>query len=171
METAQFTIVKGRYFIQVDNFGEDKTAVPAMAALARSILGQVAGEPADPALLSLLPKEKLIAGSERLVRGPVAFQPYFTFGEGDIFRQGGRIFGAVGEYLDDAGRWGGSSSGILLRRRPRLGPRNAVGPESPGLTPTLRSSSRGRRGFVFQDFKGGLAASGLRERGSKPSST
>ncbi len=152
-ETAQFTIIKGRYFIQVDNFGEDKTAVPAMAALARSILGQVADEPADPALLSLLPKEKLIAASERLIRGPVALQPYFTFGEGDIFRQGGTIFGAVGEYLDDTGRKFGEL--VIAYPAPEAALEVLSGVKA-GLDPYLKIVESGEAGFVFQDFKGGF---------------
>ena len=152
-ETTQFTIVKGRYFIQVDNFGEDKTAVPAMAVLAQSILGQVADEPADPGLLSLLTKEKLIAGSERLVRGPVALQPYFTFGEGDVFRQGGTIFGTVGEYLDDAGR---KSGRLVIGYPAEATALEVLSGVKAGLDPYLKIVESGEKGFVFEDFKGGF---------------
>jgi len=150
-ETAQFTILKGRYFIQVDNFGEDKAAVPAMTALARTILDQVPDEPIDPRLAALLPADHKIAGSERLIRGPVALQPFFTFGDGDIFRQGGKIFGMLAEYSDDTGR---KSSRFVIEY-----PGSQVATETfrglkENLDRYLKIIGTNGTAFVFEDFKG-----------------
>ena len=96
-EDVQLTILKGRYFVQVDNLGEVPASKAEAAALANAFLAGVAEEPALTPL-DLLPAEGRMPGSERLVRGPYGLQPYFTFGEGDILSLGGRIFGALAEY-------------------------------------------------------------------------
>jgi len=96
-EEAQLTMVKGRYFVQVDNLDDVPASRAEAVALANAFLAGVAEEmTATP--LDFLPAEGRIAGSERLIRGPYGLQPYFTFGEGDILSLGGRIFGALAEY-------------------------------------------------------------------------
>ncbi len=101
-EEAQLTIVKGRYFVQVDNLGDVPASKGEAVALANGFLGGVAEESAMTPL-GLLPAEGKVPGSERLVRGPYGLQPYFTFGEGDILSQRGRIFGALAEYRTAGG--------------------------------------------------------------------
>ena len=101
-EDVQLTIVKGRYFVQVDNLDDVPATRAEAAALANAFLGGVADE-GSPTPLDALPAEGRIAGSERLIRGPYALQPYFTFGEGDILSLGGRTFGALAEYRMPAG--------------------------------------------------------------------
>jgi hypothetical protein len=98
-EEAQLAILKGRYFIQVDNLGDVPASKAEAAALANAFLAGVAEESA-PTPLALLPAEGKVAGSERLVRGPYGLQPYFTFGEGDILQLGGKIFGVVANYRE-----------------------------------------------------------------------
>ncbi len=96
-EDVQLTILKGRYFVQVDNLGEVPASKAETVALANAFLAGVVEESALTPL-GLLPAEGKMPGSERLVRGPYGLQPYFTFGEGDILSLGGRIFGALAEY-------------------------------------------------------------------------
>ena len=96
-ELSQLTIVKGRYFVQVDNLGGVPASKAEAVALANAFLAGIAGESA-PTPLGLLPVEGKVPGSERLIRGPYGIQPYFTFGEGDILALGGSIFGALAEY-------------------------------------------------------------------------
>jgi hypothetical protein len=98
-EEAQVGILKGRYFIQVDNLGDVPASKAEAAALANAFLAGVAEEFA-PTPLDLLPAEGKVPGSERLVRGPYGLQPYFTFGEGDILQLGGKIFGVVANYRE-----------------------------------------------------------------------
>ena len=149
-ETAQFTIFKGRYFIQVNNFPKDEGAVPGMLALAKVILGQVADERPVPRLMALLPAEKKIAGSERLIRGPIALQPFFTFGEGDIFRQGGTIFGALAEYDEGSGS---KSSRFVVEYPSAEGALEAFRGLKANLDPYLKIVDSNATAFVFQDFK------------------
>jgi hypothetical protein len=96
-EEAQITIVKGRYFVQVDNLGDVPASKAEAAALANAFLSGVAAESA-PTPLDALPAEGRVPGSERLIRGPYGLQPYFTFGEGDILSLGGKVFGALANY-------------------------------------------------------------------------
>ncbi|OGD12713.1 MAG: hypothetical protein A2Y86_08270 [Candidatus Aminicenantes bacterium RBG_13_62_12] len=98
-EEAQIAIVKGRYFIQVDNLGDVPASRAEAVALANAFLAGVAEESALTPL-DALPAEGKVPGSERLVRGPYGLQPYFTFGEGDILSLGGRIFGALANYRE-----------------------------------------------------------------------
>jgi hypothetical protein len=93
----QLSVVKGEVFFQVNSFSGAEELVPTMVALAQQTAAGLGGkDPSDP--WRLLPKEGLIEGSERLVRGPFGLQAIFTFGEGDILQQGGRVFGVVGDY-------------------------------------------------------------------------
>ena len=98
-EEAQVSILKGRYFVQIDNLGNVPASRAEAAALANAFLAGVADESA-PTPLDLLPAEGRVPGSERLLRGPYGLQPYFTFGEGDILQLGGKIFGVVANYRE-----------------------------------------------------------------------
>ncbi|MDI6699565.1 MAG: hypothetical protein QME85_11635 [Candidatus Saccharicenans sp.] len=101
-EPTQFTILRERYFIHLNNFEGRKELFPAMLALAQATLQNL--PPDRPVtLLDYLPKENLVKNSERLIRGPYALQPIFTFGEGDILQLEGKVFGVVGSYRDEAG--------------------------------------------------------------------
>ena len=75
---------------------------PEAVALANAFLAGVAKE-SGMTPLDALPAGGKVPGTERLVRGPYGLQPYFTFGEGDILSQGGRIFGALAGYRTPAG--------------------------------------------------------------------
>jgi hypothetical protein len=149
-ETAQFTILKGRYFVQVNNFPKDERAVPAMLALAKTVLGQVPDERPDPRLAALLPEEKKLAGSERLIRGPIALQPFFTFGEGDIFRQERKILGALAEYDEGSGS---KSSRFVIEYPSAEGALEAFRGLKANLDPYLKIVGSNATAFVFQDFK------------------
>ena len=96
-EEAQVTIVKGRYFVQVDNLGDVPASKAEAAALANAFLAGVAAE-SGPTPLEALPSEGRVPGSERLIRGPYGLQSYFTFGEGDVLSLDGRVFGALASY-------------------------------------------------------------------------
>ncbi len=148
-EAAQFTILKGRYFLHVNNPSGRDDLVPAMAALAGRALETLPDErPAD--LFSMLPAEGLVPASALLFRGPVGLQSVATLGEGDILDQRGSLFGASGTYdgprtgrhslivvaYPDAARAAGAFGGLLAR-----------------LDPYLKVVKKGSTRFVFEDFK------------------
>ncbi len=158
-EEAQIAIIKGRYFIQVDNLGEVPASRAETVALANAFLAGVAEE-SVPTPLDALPAEGKVAGSERLVRGPYGLQPYFTFGEGDILSLGGRIFGALAEYRMP----GGAAFTRLVVLYPDADMvAAALAYLKANLDPYLKVTGDRSDGFDFVDFqarKGAVARSG-----------
>lgn len=158
-ENIQLTILKGRYFVQVDNLGEVPASKAETVALANAFLAGVSEESA-PTPLELLPAEGKVPGSERLVRGPYGLQPYFTFGEGDILSLGGRIFGALAGYR----RPDGSTFTLLVV--PYQDPDSAsaaLAHLKANLDPYLKVTGDRPDGFDFVDFqakKGSVLRSG-----------
>jgi len=101
-EDAQVIAIKGRYFLKVDNFEPGAALRPEMIALARTVLAQIP----DLALenpFSMLPDSGRVPGSERLIRGPVGLQPFYSLGEGDILELNGKIFGVLADYRSGEG--------------------------------------------------------------------
>ena len=95
---SQLSLVRGRCFVQINNFYGEEALVPDMVALANAT---VAAIPEDKPckLWQLLPDSGLVKGSVRLIRGQYAMQPIFTLGPGDMLLLDGRTFGVVGKYL------------------------------------------------------------------------
>jgi hypothetical protein len=158
-EEVQLTILKGRYFVQVDNLGEAAASRGEAAALANVFLAGVAGETA-PTPLDVLSADGKVAGSERLIRGPYGLQPYFTFGEGDILSLGGRVFGALAAYrMPD----GPSYTRLVVPYPDPAAAAAALAHLRANLDPYLKVTADRPDGFDFTDFqekKGRVARSG-----------
>ncbi len=158
-EEVQLTILKGRYFIQVDNLGEVPASTADAVALANAFLAGVAEEKAATPL-GALPVEGKVAGSERLVRGPYGLQPYFTFGEGDILSLGGRIFGALAAYRMPNGR---TFTRLIVPYSDLEAAAAALAHLKANLDPYLKVTADRPDGFDFVDFqakKGAVTRSG-----------
>ncbi len=149
-EAAQFTILKGNYFVLIDNPEEDKGLVPAMTALAAAFLAQVPSRPPNPRLWEPLPKEKRIAGSERLIRGPIGLQPFYTFGDGDILGLGGRIFGVLANYDEGGGQ---ASTRLAIVYPAAAEARNIFLGLRANLDPYLKVLDGRETAFSFVDFR------------------
>ncbi len=148
-EAIQFTIVKGRYFLHVNNASGHEDLIPAMTALANRALETVPDErPAN--LLSMLPADGLVPGSANLFRGPIGLQAVYTLGEGDILDQRGDVFGASGVYDDPRT---GSSSLILVSYPDAARAAAAFAGLVSRLDPYLTVLQRVESAFVFKDFK------------------
>ena len=158
-EETQIAIIKGRYFIQVDNLGDRPASKAEAVALTNAFLAGVAEESALTPLNSL-PAEGKVAGSERLIRGPYGLQPYFTFGEGDILSLGGRIFGALAEYrMSD----GAAFTRLIIPYPDPDAAAAALAYLRANLDPYLKVTGDRPDGFDFVDFqskKGSVALSG-----------
>src|SRR4030042_5721579 len=101
-DKTQFTILKDRAFIHVNNLDGREALLPVMVDLARGLLKSIPqGEPVT--LLDELPQEGRVTGSERLIRGPYALQSVFTLGEGDPLGLEGKIFALAADYRDQEG--------------------------------------------------------------------
>jgi hypothetical protein len=149
-EEAQVAIVKGRYFIQVDNLGDIPASKAEAAALANAFLAGVEEESA-PTPLYLLPAEGKVPGSERLIRGSYGLQPYFTFGEGDILQLGGKIFGVVANYRD---RPDAVSLRFIIPYSEETQAGSVYANLLANLDPYLKVLENRERAFVFEDHSG-----------------
>ncbi len=140
----QFTVVKDRYFFQVNNFSGDKELLPVMKMLAVNVLKQI---PEDPRvkLLQILPSRHLVPGSELVIRGPYALQKIYTFGEGDILLLQGKIFAAAADYI--------GYTLILIPYPDRKTAGAAFQNLISNLDPYLNIISRREKGFIFKDFQ------------------
>lgn len=98
-DSYQLMMIKGRYFLKVNNFTGNDALRPAMVKLATLTLEQVKGiEPGN--LFSVLPQENRVKGSELLFRGMYSLQAIVTLGEGDILLLDNKIFGLSAQYKD-----------------------------------------------------------------------
>jgi hypothetical protein len=148
-EEAQMTILKGRWFVQVDNMGDEPAAKAEAVALANAFLAGVADE-AAVSPLNALPVPDKIPGSERLIRGPYGLQPYFTFGEGDILSQGGKVFGALAEYKSPGGETGFR---LIVRYPTPAAAAAALAYLRANLDPYLKVTAERPDGFDYVDFQ------------------
>jgi hypothetical protein len=148
-EAAQFTILKGRYFVHVNNPSAREALVPAMTALTARALEALPDErPAN--LLSMLPADGLVPGSGILFRGPVGLQSVVTLGEGDILNQRGIVFGASAVY--DEQRSGPYSLIVVAYPDPARASAAFSGLAA-RLDPYLKILDKGSSRLVFEDFK------------------
>ncbi|MBM3312560.1 MAG: hypothetical protein FJY80_13765, partial [Candidatus Aminicenantes bacterium] len=149
-EETQAAVLKGRFFIRINNFDSIPGARPVMAALANAFLSSVPEEEtSDP--FRPLPAEGRVPGSERLIRGPLSLQPYFTFGEGDILSQGGKIFGLLAEYRAADGS---TYDEMRVDYGDEKAQAAAYSHLSANLDPYLKITERSEAGFSFLDFQG-----------------
>jgi len=158
-EEIQLTILKGRYFIQVDNLGEVPAWTTEAVALANAFLAGVAEEKAVTPIGSL-PAEGKLAGSERLIRGPYGLQPYFTFGEGDTLSLGGRTYGALAAYRMPGGA---SFTRLVVPYPDPEASAAALAHLKANLDPYIKVTADRPDGFDFVDFqakKGTVVRSG-----------
>jgi hypothetical protein len=157
---SQFTILKGKHFILVNNFGADQTLRPAMVALAKAVLDFVSDERVLSGVLERLPKNGLLPGSERLFRGPVALQPIFTFGEGDILELRGKTFGALADYRESSGAV--FSRLIVPYPAPKLA-RSAFQNLRANLDPYLKIVKARDDSLIFMDYRNKFGVVELKE--------
>ncbi|MDZ7264117.1 MAG: hypothetical protein ONB16_05995 [candidate division KSB1 bacterium] len=145
----QINIVKGSYFIQVNSFAGREDLIPAAAELAQQLLASIA-QGAQVKIFDGLPKKNLIAGSERIIRGPYSLQSIFTFGEGDIFQLKGKSFGVFGNYRDEDRR---GYSQLVIQYPDVAGAQAAFQNLLKNLDPYLRVVAQNDTTFIFQDFE------------------
>jgi len=93
----QYTIMKGYYFVKVNNFNGNTALQPVMQQLARLTLAQIdARTPAD--LFAQLPTRYQVDGSKLLLRGLYSFQSVYSLGEGDMLQLKNKIFAVTAQY-------------------------------------------------------------------------
>jgi len=149
-DKTQFTILKGRFFVHINNPDGSESLLPVMVDLARALMKSLPqGEPVI--LLDELPQQNKVPGSERLFRGPYALQSIFTFGEGDVFELQGRVFALAADYSDQEGE---PSTRLIIPYPDELRAASAFRNLLEKLDPYLRLIGKGDRGLAFTDYRG-----------------
>ena len=146
----QLTMLQGDCFVQVNNFAGADSLVPFAVALGRAALTSIPAAEPEP-LLARLPQDGLIPGSERLVRGPFGLEPIYTFGQGDILRLGGRVFGVIGTYRNGQDE---TIRRLLIDYPATKEARVAFEHLLANLDSHLEVVSRAPAAFAFRDYRG-----------------
>lgn len=145
----QMPILRGSYFVLINNSHGEKRLLPAMKALAGEVKKSL---PAEKALnvFEILPKENLVKDSELMFRGPCALQQIFIFGRGDVLKLQGRIFGYAGDYR---GSDGSSYTRLIIPYPDQKAAADAYNNLISSLDSEMTVLSRTDRGFTFSDFE------------------
>ncbi|MCP4633681.1 MAG: hypothetical protein GY855_12200 [candidate division Zixibacteria bacterium] len=149
--SSQYSIVRDKYFIQVNNFSFEQELIPDMTSLANHTLLNIFDNPIIE-ILNKLPSENLIPGSQRLIRGQYALQPIYTFGKGDILQLKGEVFGIVGDYNDDSGDF--SHTKIIIPYGDDKKAVSAYNHLINNLDQYIKIIDKTTYRFVFKDFSG-----------------
>ncbi len=100
----QLMFVRSRYFVIVNNLSGSE----ALAAVQVKFASYVASKlpPASPVVeLQTLPREGMVPGSARLVRGPYGLQAVYTLGDGDILLLQKKLTAATADYKSPKGAY------------------------------------------------------------------
>ena len=100
----QVLAVRGEVFVQISNASGNPENQSVMLALLSKLAEQIPDSPPKP-ILDLLPSKNRISGTEKIIRGPYALEPVYTFGEGDVLQLSGKIFAVTGEYMNGGDRY------------------------------------------------------------------
>jgi hypothetical protein len=145
----QLLMVRDRYVVIVGNGTGSASAAAALVEFARAIAARLpAARPANA--LGVLPTPRLIAGSQRIIRGPVALSALVTLGDGDILRLGGKVSAVAGSYDGD-----GDRTALIIADYPDAAAAEAAFSNVAGrldreLVPVARTEAR----LVFRDRDG-----------------
>jgi hypothetical protein len=151
----QLQLQRGRYYVIVNNVSGGAASAPVLVAAASAVAKAIPADGAVPAL-ALLPPTGLVAGSERIVRGPVTLQAIFTLGDGDILSLGGTLTAVAGDYKDAAGAW----TTVVCEYPTPARAEAALVYLAGHLDRYLKLTSKTANRLIFQDFekKFGVAA-------------
>ena len=155
----QIALLKGNYFIFVNNFSGREDLLPVMTTLAERIGAVI---PAGSAVreLDILPAENLVPATALLLRGPYSLQAVYTLGPGDILLLGGRIFAAAAVYREVAGA---SYTMIVAPYADAVVARAAFANLRRNLDSYLQVLGSGGDFFNFKDFQNYFGRAEIRE--------
>ena len=152
----QLLLVRDRFFVIVNNPPGTPAVAPALVEFARAIAGRLPPGAAVRAF-DVLPREGLVPGSQRLIRGPVGLQEIATLGEGDVLRLGGTLTAAAARY---AGGGAGDRTLVVVVYPSEAEAAVAFRHLVDHLDPEIRPLTAGERRLVFASYDGtfGVAA-------------
>ena len=100
----QLMFCRNRYFVIINNLSGKEALAPVQVKFASFVASKLP-PPAPLADLRALPRQGLVPGSARLVRGAYGLQGVFTLGDGDILSLGRKLSAATGDYKTAAGTY------------------------------------------------------------------
>jgi hypothetical protein len=145
----QVALVKGDYFVFVNNFSGREDLLPVMVDLADRVAAAI--PPGAPVReLDILPADGRVPGSSLLLRGPYSLQAVFTLGDGDILQLNGKTFAAAAVYREADGT---SYTLIVVPYGDAARARAAFANLRRRLDPYLKVLEAGDDSIVFKDFQ------------------
>jgi len=100
----QLMLCRNRYFVIVNNLAGREALASVQVKFASYIAGKLP-PPSPVGELQLLPREGLVPGSARLVRGAYGLQAVYTLGDGDILLLERKRSAASGDYKSAKGSY------------------------------------------------------------------
>lgn len=150
LNTNQILLTKGRYYLVATSPKASDAIVPVLVAMGASVSSGLPPD-APPEVLQLLPREGLLPGSLRIIRGPTGLQALLTLGEGDVLQLGGAVTAVAGDFKQA----GGERVTRLVAQYPSAeAAKDALKHLKANLDPLLKVQSSTDDGFVFLDYKG-----------------
>jgi uncharacterized protein DUF6599 len=98
----QLTMQKNRFFVLINNLSGKQELVHDLVIFAKAIAAKIP-ESSKLSVTSLLPADKRVEGSLRVIRGPFSLNLVYTFGEGDLLLLGNKTTGISARYADPKG--------------------------------------------------------------------
>ena len=145
----QFTILKGSFFIQINNFSGNKKNIPAMVQFSQFLLSQIK-ETSQFKMPDYLHKTNLITGSIRIIRGKYGLEPIYTFGHGDILKLNRKIFAIAGDYKSGTNH---VFTQLYIPYPDDKYANDVLDNLTINLDPYLEIIQKGKTRFVFKDYK------------------
>ncbi|MCG6963228.1 MAG: hypothetical protein LJE95_08190 [Acidobacteria bacterium] len=144
----QLGILRGRYFILINNFEGGESLVAPMKQVAINLAKQI---PSSPHPIPVpMPQQGLVTGSVRLVRGPFGLQPVYTLGDGDVLGLHSKRWAVVADYRADERTW----TLIRVDYGTPSAATAAMAFLSAHLDPYLKVVNRRPKHLVFRDYAG-----------------
>jgi len=147
-DAYQLALVRGSFFIFINNFDGNAAHLPLMRDLANSLARQI------PDKLSAwpcsLPEQGLVKNSIRLARGPVALQSVYTLGKGNILQLNAKVWAMVADYRVKDKR----ETVIKVSYPDEQKGRDAFDSLKENLDPYLKVMRKNETDIVFQDYAG-----------------
>jgi hypothetical protein len=144
----QLLLQRGRYYVVLSNASGGAANTPNLVKAAQAMVVRMPGDTEVP-VLGVLRQAGLVAGSARIIRGPVGLQALFTLGDGDILRLGGTITAVAGDYEDASG-----ARTIIIADYPTVDAANAaLAHLKANLDTYLKPTAATGSTLVFQDYE------------------
>jgi hypothetical protein len=165
-DRLQLMLLKGIYFVTVNNFSGKSSLMPVMVQLSNLFLEKIpVVKPAD--LISLLPKENRVSGTEMLFRGPYSLEAIYTLGDGDILLLENKIFGVTAQYFYKRNHATVNKqetfNRLMVRYPEKISSQKAYSHLKTHLDSYIQVLNESENHLTFKDFRGKFGVISLKE--------